>query len=408
MTDEDRLVAAEGGEDVAFVAPEPDAYRRVLQRRREPDALVHPARRFGGASSVPTSIRRSTLRGSDYERVNQLFAERVVAELDNKPGAAVSLSGLPPLPRARLRARRAAGCDSWRTSSTSRGPSTGRSCRRRCARAVHEGLLANDVVGFHTARWAASLRASCAEIVGDLAAGRIVTHHAISIDTAEFDALAQSTRRPRRGGRDRRVSGPRNSSLRVDRTDPSKNIVRGSRSVRPAARRPSRVARARGRCSRSSIRRGSRFPSTSTTVAAIEREAEESIDASASPAGTCRPAGRGQLPALRRRVQAVRRAARECGLRRAEPGREGGAARQRRATACLSCPRTRARTRSLGSGRHGQPVRRRRARPRRCTRHSRWSRPERARRTTAIRGHVRAHDLQRGSRRCSPTRAGLA
>ncbi|TML10984.1 MAG: cyclic pyranopterin monophosphate synthase MoaC [Actinobacteria bacterium] len=42
-----------------------------------------------------------------------------------------------------------------------------------------------------------------------------------------------------------------------------------------------------------------------------------------------RPAHRGQLPALRRRLQAVRRAARERDLRRAEPHREGGAAGQR-------------------------------------------------------------------------------
>jgi trehalose 6-phosphate synthase len=53
-----------------------------------------------------------------------------------------------------------------------------------------------------------------------------VTHHAISIDTGEFDALAQSERV--RSEEERIVAWrPEKLVLRVDRTDPSKNIVRG-------------------------------------------------------------------------------------------------------------------------------------------------------------------------------------
>ena len=33
-------------------------------------------------------------------------------------------------------------------------------------RAVHEGLLANDVVGFHTERWKRNFLRSCEEILG--------------------------------------------------------------------------------------------------------------------------------------------------------------------------------------------------------------------------------------------------
>jgi trehalose 6-phosphate synthase len=92
-------------------------------------------------------------------------------------------------------------------------------------RAVHEGLLANDVVAFHTARWARNFEVSCDEIVGGHARTH-VTHHAISIDTDEFEELAQSDRvlAEERALVARR---PEKLVLRVDRTDPSKNIVRG-------------------------------------------------------------------------------------------------------------------------------------------------------------------------------------
>ena len=33
-------------------------------------------------------------------------------------------------------------------------------------RAVHDGILANDVVGFHTARWRLNFLRSCADILG--------------------------------------------------------------------------------------------------------------------------------------------------------------------------------------------------------------------------------------------------
>jgi trehalose 6-phosphate synthase len=92
-------------------------------------------------------------------------------------------------------------------------------------RAVHEGLLANDVVGFHTERWARNFETSCADLCGGIGRTR-VGHHAISIDVAEFEELA--------GGdavRAEAAALPRPEKLivRVDRTDPSKNIVRGLR-----------------------------------------------------------------------------------------------------------------------------------------------------------------------------------
>jgi trehalose 6-phosphate synthase len=90
-------------------------------------------------------------------------------------------------------------------------------------RQVHEGLLANDVVAFHTERWARNFERSCHDVVGGTGT-TAVTHHAISIDVGEFDSLAASD-----AVRSAEATLPRPDKLvvRVDRTDPSKNIVRG-------------------------------------------------------------------------------------------------------------------------------------------------------------------------------------
>ena len=54
---------------------------------------------------------------------------------------------------------------------------------------IVDGLLANDVVGFHTERWARNF-------VSDVRRRRrthgTITHHAISVDPQEFDSLASS------------------------------------------------------------------------------------------------------------------------------------------------------------------------------------------------------------------------
>ena len=105
---------------------------------------------------------------------------------------------------------------------------------------IHESLLANDVIGFHTPRWRRAFIRCCEDFVEgaecdftdavvrfDNRSVRI-TANPISVDAAEFDELAGSPAvlqaedalRPRR---------PEQLVLRVDRTDPSKNVVRGFR-----------------------------------------------------------------------------------------------------------------------------------------------------------------------------------
>jgi trehalose 6-phosphate synthase len=258
-TDEDRVVAREKSSDVAFVAPELDAYHGYYNVVANPMLWFIQHGLWG--DSDPTSTRRSTRRGALHETVNRLFAERIVVELDNRPSAAVLFQDyhlyLAPgcVRAARPDAKLAHFVHiPWPVDWTI--------LPEAMRRAVHEGLLANDVVGFHTARWARNFEGSCAEIVGGC--GRThVTHHAISIDTDEFDELAQSpdvlAEEEQMRHRGRRSS----SSGSIEPTRRRTSCAASKRSACCSTPVPSGAAgRGSTRCS---IRRGRRFPSMSST-----------------------------------------------------------------------------------------------------------------------------------------------
>jgi trehalose 6-phosphate synthase len=103
--------------------------------------------------------------------------------------------------------------------------------------AVHEGLLANDVVGFHTERWRGAFLLAAERLLGarvDRETGTVehrgrttrVVARPIGVDAAEFERLREDPAVLERetGLAARR---PEQLVLRVDRTDPSKNVVRG-------------------------------------------------------------------------------------------------------------------------------------------------------------------------------------
>ncbi len=222
-TDEDRVVAAEGSSDVAFVAPEADAYHGYYNVVANP-MLWFIQHGLWGRGLRPDLDEAFHAAWRDYETVNRLFAERVVVELDNNPGAAVLFQDyhlyLAPgyVRAARPEAQLAHFVHiPWPVDWTI--------LPEPMRRAVHEGLLANDVVAFHTARWARNFETSCDEVVGGHSRTRI-SHHAISIDAAEFDELARSER-VLSEERELERHRPEKLVVRVDRTDPSKNVVRG-------------------------------------------------------------------------------------------------------------------------------------------------------------------------------------
>jgi trehalose 6-phosphate synthase len=175
-----------------------------------------------------------------YVVVNRAFADAVVEELDRQPDAAVffhdyHLYLAPRFVRAERPDARLAHfihipwpeADYWHVLPL------------EIRRSIHDGLLANDSIGFHTRRWRRNFMRSAEDVVGsscdwarDLVGyeGRrvAVTAAPISVDPSEFDQLAQS-RAVLAAGRDLARGRPERVILRVDRTDPSKNIVRGFR-----------------------------------------------------------------------------------------------------------------------------------------------------------------------------------
>jgi trehalose 6-phosphate synthase len=220
ISDEDRVVAAEGNNAVVLVAHDPEAYDGYYNVIANP-LLWFVQHSLWGLAARP-ALDRATHRAwhDGYAVVNANFAEAVVAQLDDKPDAVVffhdyHLYLAPQLVRkARPEALLAHFVHIPWPADWSALPPEYRD-------AIFDGLLANDVVSFHTERWARNFVHSCP-------AGRStrVTHHAISIDPDEFDTLARSDAV---AVEQHRLPDPERLIVRVDRTDPSKNIVRGFR-----------------------------------------------------------------------------------------------------------------------------------------------------------------------------------
>ena len=107
-----------------LVAHEPRGVRPVLQRRRQPDALVPAALPVGSRPPARLTsnggLERAWRRGL---RAGQRgFAEAVIEELARRARGARLLQRLPPLSRAAVGARRELPDAALLTSSTSPGP----------------------------------------------------------------------------------------------------------------------------------------------------------------------------------------------------------------------------------------------------------------------------------------------
>jgi trehalose 6-phosphate synthase len=102
-----------------------------------------------------------------------------------------------------------------------------------------EGLLGSDIVAFHTEHYARNFLLTCQELLGldvDVTRGLVhlgdrdvaVRFYPISVDEATLRELADT---PAAARHEAELSAARREHLvlRVDRTDPSKNIVRGFR-----------------------------------------------------------------------------------------------------------------------------------------------------------------------------------
>jgi trehalose 6-phosphate synthase len=160
-----------------------------------------------------------------YVPVNEAFAAAVDEELAREPAAVLFHDYHLYLAPAMVRAKRPDTSLAHFTHIPWVGPEDWNVLPEPIVRSIHEGMLANDVTGFHTHRWRGAFLDSCRALGLEPDEER-VTAHPISIDPEEFGATARSEPVL---ARERELEGvrPERLILRVDRTDPSKNVPRG-------------------------------------------------------------------------------------------------------------------------------------------------------------------------------------
>jgi trehalose 6-phosphate synthase len=170
-----------------------------------------------------------------FAEVNSRFAEAVDEEAAGSAVAAVQdyhLSLVPPLLRKRRGDLRIAHF--WHIPFAQ--PDYLRLLPDAWSRALLEGLLAADLVGFQTARWAGAFAACCRDVLGARTAGRRVAWGGRTTSIGVYpvgvnpDHMKEEARRPEVRRERAALSswlGDRALVLRVDRTELSKNILRG-------------------------------------------------------------------------------------------------------------------------------------------------------------------------------------
>jgi trehalose 6-phosphate synthase len=297
MTEEDRAVAAEAGGGafeeqtrdgspfrLRLVTHDPEAYDRYYNVVANPTLWFLQHSLWGLATEPDVDAALYAAWTDGYEAVNRAFADAVCAELERDPDAAVFFHDYHLYLAPRMVRERVPGAalahfvhipwpepDAWRVLPDP------------LRRAVHEGLLANDVVGLHTARWRDNFLQSCDELLdadvdretGDVQIGGrtcLTRFHPASVDPGDFDALAGSEA-VLTAEEALVAERPEFLVLRVDRTDPSKNVVRGFKAF---ARYLELHPEMHGRVAMLALLDPSRqdIPAYVDYLAAIEREAE--------------------------------------------------------------------------------------------------------------------------------------
>src|ERR671922_1538614 len=241
ISDEDKAVAAEADGDafdetgwdgspyrLRLVPHDPQAYDWHYNVVSNPTLwfLQHYLWALAQEPNVNKGLHHAWDEG--YVPVNRGFAEAVLAELEREPDATVFFHDyhLYLAPRM-VRDERPDATLAHFMHIPWPQPDYWRVLPRAMRSAIHDGLVANDVIGFQTDRWRSNFLYSVRELLGDDVSPNTVTAP-ISVDTAEFAQLAGSNAVITA---EREISARRPEKLvvRVDRTDPSKNIVRGFR-----------------------------------------------------------------------------------------------------------------------------------------------------------------------------------
>jgi trehalose 6-phosphate synthase len=252
-TEEDRILAGRAGGDgtvrltteddtsyrVAFVEAQAEAYDLYYSVFSNPLLwfIQHYLWDLSREPIIDASTERAWREG--YQHVNRLFAERVVEEAGRSDLPLLvlvqdyQLYCVPRMVRACLPGARLQQFVHipWPT------PQYWKILPRRIRDGITLGILGNDIIGFQSTRDVRNFLLTCEENLG-LAVDyreRTVFHegravwvrsYPISIDVREFENL---TERPEVLAEEEKIAAwrPEHLILRVDRTDLSKNIVRG-------------------------------------------------------------------------------------------------------------------------------------------------------------------------------------
>jgi trehalose 6-phosphate synthase len=250
MSEEDRTAAAEQGGSFAEETPDGAAYRLRLVAHdpaaydRYYNVLANPTLWFlqhylWGLGSAPDfDPRLHAAWDAGYVPVNEAFAAATLEELEHEPNAAVMFHDYHLyLAPGLVREARPELVSLHFVHIPWPEPDYWHALPEELRVAVHEGLLANDVVGFHTERWRRAFLLSAQRLLGarvDEEAGTVehrgrrtrVVAHPIGVDAVEFDRLGEDAS-VLEGEAALAARRPEQLVLRVDRIDPSKNIVRG-------------------------------------------------------------------------------------------------------------------------------------------------------------------------------------
>lgn len=174
-----------------------------------------------------------------YRDVNRGFAQAIAEELDRAgPGPVMLHDYHLALVASRLRHLVPDALCSHFTHIPWAPPDAMRILPDSMVEEIFEGMLANDLLGFQTARWAHNFMWCCEELLGaavDVETGSVLHdgHHTsvrsypISVDAGHVRELAASGEAARHAAWIEHLLRGRKLILRVDRMELSKNIIRG-------------------------------------------------------------------------------------------------------------------------------------------------------------------------------------
>jgi trehalose 6-phosphate synthase len=247
MTDEDRAVAEEGvvsvevrGRKVAvrMVALEPQAQHQTSAVAANP-VLWFLQHELWDLAFHPTFARAEHAAFAGYAAVNAAFGDAVVQELDRHAGDAVVMlhDYHLYLVGAHVRDRRPDAFLHHFVHIPWPPPETWRTLPSSLAELLLRGLLANDVVAFHTEGYVRNFIDTCEQLLSlpvDREARLVfvdgrrvaVRWYPISLDPQSLREFAKAPEVVQER-RQLRADRPEQLIVRVDRADPTKNVVRG-------------------------------------------------------------------------------------------------------------------------------------------------------------------------------------